>query len=188
MTGAWPVELRGVTESIITTPGPDGRWQLAALGLRPGDPVTARTWGHTRTRESFERTGEGVVQFTRDPVTFVEAALAARVVDDSVVDAADAWVEVTVERVRAGTEAGTAWADWALTPGDAVVEREAVPTIERGFNAVVEATVCTSRLGVPAYDEASLREQLTRHRAVVHRCGSPRDREAMARLDEFADD
>lgn len=187
MTDAWPVELRGITESVVTTPGPDGRWHLAALGLHPGDPVTARTWGRTRTRENLERTGEGVVQFTRDPVTFVEAALAARVVDAAVVDGVDAWVAVSADRVDAGTRAGTGWVDWALAPGEVVVEREAVPTIERGLNAVVEATVCASRLGVPAFDDAALRDQLARHRAVVDRCGGPRDRAAIDRLDELVD-
>lgn len=188
MTGAWPVELRGLTESVVTTRGPDGGWQVAALGLHPGDPVTARTWGRTRTRRNLEREGGGVVQFTRDPVTFVEAALAAREVDEPVLAAADAWVDVRVERVDAGEEGGTSWVDWAVTPVESAVEREAVPTIQRGFNAVVEATVDASRLGVATYDDAALRERLARHRAIVERCGGPRDREAMRRLDELVAD
>jgi hypothetical protein len=186
MTAAWPVELRGLTESVVTTPAPDGGWALAALGLRPGDPVTARTWGATRTRENFEREGRGVVQFTRDPVVFVEAALGAPTVDEPVLDAAAAWVEVTVERTNAGADAGTDWVDWALRPVESAIVRETVATIERGTNAVVEATVAASRLDVSSYDEATLRERLVRHRAIVERCGSARDREAMARLDELA--
>jgi hypothetical protein len=67
----WLVELRGVTESIVATLGPNGRWNLAALGLFAGEPVTSRTWGNTRTRRNFHREGEGYVQFTRDPVDFV---------------------------------------------------------------------------------------------------------------------
>lgn len=185
MAAEWPVELRGLTESVVTTRGPEGRWHLAALGLRPGDPVTARTWGETRTRRNFEREGGGVIQFTRDPVTFVQAALAVREVDDPVLETADAWVEVAVERLESGRESDTEWVDWALRPGDSAVDRETVPTIERGFNAVVEATVDASRLDVPAYDETALRDRLARHRAVVERCGSPRDREAMRRLDEL---
>ena len=188
MTDAWPVELEGLTEAVVTTPAPDGTWHLAALGLRPGNPVTARTWGRTRTRGNFERDGEGVVQFVRDPVVFVEAALAAPVVEDPVVEAAAAWVEVTVDRLEAGAEAGTDWVDWALKPGASGVEREAVPTIERGFNAVVEATVCASRLGVHGFDRAELTDRLARHGEVVRRCGGPRDREALARLEALVDD
>lgn len=187
MSADWPVALRGLTESVVTTRGPEGRWNVAALGLEPGEPVTARTWGRTRTRRNFEREGGGVVQFTRDPVTFVEAALSVVETDAPVLDAAAAWVDVDVERLDAGTESGTEWVDWALHPVEAAVEREAVPTIERGFNAVVEATVDASRLGVAGYDEAALRDRLARHRAVVERCGSDRDREAMDRLDELVE-
>lgn len=185
MPADWPVELRGLTESVVTTPEPAGRWNVAALGLEPGDPVTARTWGRTRTRRNFEREGGGVVQFTRDPVVFVEAALDVRAVDEPVLDAADAWVEVEVERRGEGAESGTDWVDWALHPVEAAVERESVPTIERGFNAVVEATVDASRLDVAGYDPTTLRDRLARYRAIVGRCGSDRDREALARLDDL---
>lgn len=187
VTEDWPVALDGVTESVVATPSADGQWAVAALGLRPGDPVTARTWGDTRTRQHFERAGRGIVQFTRDPVVFVEAALGAETVDEPVLDAADAWIEVVVERAEAGREAGTDWVDWTLDPAESVVVRETVPTIERGLNAVVEATIDASRLGVTAYDEDDLRSRLARHRDVVERCGSPRDREAMARLDALLD-
>lgn len=187
MTADWPVPLRGLTESVVTTPGPEGRWHVAALGLHPGEPVTARTWGRTRTRRNLDREGRGVVQFTRDPVQFVEAALAATAVDEPVLDAADAWVEVAAERLETGRESGTEWVDWALEPVEAKVLETTVPAIERGFNAVIEATVDASRLGVAGFDEATLRDRLARHRAVVDRCGSPRDREAMRRLDELID-
>lgn len=188
MTDEWPVALRGLTESVVTTPEPDGGWALAALGLRPGDPVTARTWGRTRTRRNFERAGRGVVQFTRDPVAFVEAALAVKTLDQPELDGVDARVEVAVDRAGAGQDGGTEWVDWRLEPESISVRSEGVPTIERGFNAVVEATVAASRLDVPGYDEAALRDRLARHGAIVDRCGSPRDQAAMARLDELIGD
>lgn len=185
MTADWPVAIEGITESVVTTPDADGQWALAALGLHPGDPVTARTWGGTRTRRNFERAGRGVVQFTRDPVVFVEAALGVSTVDEPVLDAAAAWVEVTVERQATGEDGGTDWIDWALTPVESAVVHEAVPTIERGTNAVIEATIAASRLGVPTYDDAVLRDRLAHYRAIVERCGRSADREAMARLDEL---
>lgn len=188
MTDGWPVELRALTESVVTTRGSNGRWNVAALGLHPGEPVSARTWGRTRTRRNFERESDGVVQFTRDPLAFVEAALDVREVDEPVIGAADAWVEVAVERIDAGRESGTEWVDWALSPVEFVVRRRVVPTTERGFNAVVEATVDASRLDVPAYDDGALRDRLARHRAIVERCGSPRDREAMRRLADLVDE
>ena len=75
MSEDWPVDLDGVTESVVATRGPEGAWNFAALGLHAGDPVTARTWGRTRTRRNFEREGSGIVQFVHDPVVFTECAL-----------------------------------------------------------------------------------------------------------------
>lgn len=183
----WPVALRGVVESVVTTRGPNGRFNVAALGLHASDPVTARTWGATRTRRNFERTGEGYVQFTRDPVTFVEAALGVREVDEPVLPDADAWVRVAVESAESGESGGTAWVDWRLSPEESRVEREVVPTVNRGYNAVVEATVAASRLGVEAYDQEALRARLDHLAAIARRCGGAREREALDRLEALVE-
>lgn len=187
----WPVELREITESVVTTLGPNDRWNAAALGLHPpdaaGDPATARTWGNTRTRRNFHRQGGGYVQFVRDPVTFVDAALSIYEVDDPVLDAADAWVEVEVERIDSGRSGDVRWEEWELTPVGSGVEREVVPTINRGFNAVVEATVAASRLDVDAYDDAELRRRLDYFEGVARNCGDDRVREAFDRIDEYVE-
>jgi hypothetical protein len=189
----WPVDLRGVTESVVTTQGPNGRWNVAALGLYAdgsgdGDGgVTARTYGRTRTRQNFRERGEGYVQFTRDPVDFTEAALAVREERDPLLASADAWALVEVTEVSATEEAGTSVVTWALDPVEAGVERETVPTTNRGFGAVVEVTVAASRLGVDAYDQEELRERLEYFADVVETCGGPREREALARARELVD-
>lgn len=200
MVVGWPddLSLRGVTESVVTTLGPNDRWNAAALGLHPpesaggdsdgeGAPATARTWGNTRTRRNFHRQGGGYVQFVRDPVTFVDAALSIHEVDDPVLATADAWVEVEVERIDSGESGDTRWEEWALTPVASGVEREVVPTINRGFNAVVEATVAASRLNVDAYDDADLRRRLDYFEEVARTCGDDRVREAFDRIDEYVE-
>ncbi len=179
---AWPVDLAGVTETVVTTLGPNGLWNAAALGLHAGDPVTARTWGNTRTRRNFHRQGEGYVQFVDDPVVFAEAACSILEREGPVLDAASAWTRVSVERIDAGSEGDTEWEEWALRPVESTIERETVPTIDRGFGAVVEATVAASRLGVDAYDERELRDRLEYCAAVVDRAGDPREREALERV------
>lgn len=191
----WPVAFRGVTESVVTTLGPNDLWNVAALGLHPpeaSDPpdssggsdatVTARTWGNTRTRRNFHRQGGGYVQFTRDPLVFVDATLSIYEIEEPVLASADAWAEVTVERVDAGESGGTEWEEWELVPSGTGVERETVPTVSRGFNAVVEATVAASRLGVDAYDDESLRERLAYFEEVARTCGDDRIERAMDRL------
>lgn len=183
----WPVDLRGVTESIVTTRGPGDRWNVAALGLHAGDPVTARTWGRTRTWRNFRERGGGYLQFTRDPVDFVDAALAIREQEKPVLASADAWVRVRTARVDAGRESDTRWVEWALHPVEATVERRAVPTTNRGYYAVVEATVAASRLDVDAHDRADLEARLDWLATVVETCGGVREQEAFKRIEEFAE-
>jgi len=186
--GGWPVPLRGVTESIVTTLGPNDRWNVAALGIHapddPGEPVTARTYGRTRTWRNFTERGEGVVQFTMDPRTFVDAALTVREADEPVLDAADAWVEVRVEEIDSEVDGDITVRTWALTPVESEVRRRTVPTINRGFGAVIDATVAASRLDVPAFDTGELLGRLQYFADVVERCGGPAEREAFARIDE----
>ncbi|EMA66735.1 DUF447 domain-containing protein [Halorubrum kocurii] len=184
----WPVALRGVTESVVTTLGPNDRWNVAALGLHapddPGAPVTARTYGRTRTWRNFAERGGGVVQFTTDPRTFVDAALTVREVDDPVLPSADAWVEVTAEEVGSEVEGDTTVRTWALDPVEQAVVSERVPTVNRGFGAVVDATVAASRLDVTGFDTGELLDRLRYFADVVERCGGPAEREAFAAIDE----
>ncbi len=188
----WPVELRGVTESLVATLGPNNRYNLAALGLHSPEqttseetsspPVRARTWGRTRTWRNFREQGCGVVQFTRDPVVFVDAALAVHEQDVPVHSSADAWVTVTVEKRDEGRDGGTQWVEWELHPEKTGVTNEVVPTFNRGYAAVIEATVAASRLDVESYDTETLRERITDCGSVVERCGGPREREAFDRI------
>ena len=180
----WPIDLAGVTESIVTTLGPNDRWNLAALGLFAGDPVMARTWGRTRTWRNFRERGGGYVQFTRDPVDFVDAACSIRELDDPVLGSADAWVRVDVEAIDDGAEGGTQWVDWRLDPRESAVERRTVPTTNRGYYAVVEATVAASRLDVPAYDTEELRARLAYFADVIETCGGEREQTALERLQD----
>ncbi|MCH7661094.1 MAG: DUF447 family protein [Euryarchaeota archaeon] len=182
----WPVEFGGVVESVVATLGPNERWNVAALGLFAGEPVTARTWGNTRTRRNFHREGEGYVQFTRDPLEFVEAACSIYERDEPLLPAVDAWARVGVERVGRGESDGTRWEEWELQPVESAVETRVVSTISRGHAAVIEATVAASRLDVESYDTAELIGRLSYFERVVERCGGEREREAFSRLTEHS--
>jgi hypothetical protein len=182
----WPVALSGVTETVVTTLGPNDRWNVAALGVHApderragGDNATATTWGRTRTWRNFRERGRGTVQFVTDPELFVRAAVTVHEVDASVLDAAWAWATVAVESVASGTTGGTDWERWALAPVDAAVERETVPTLSRGRMAVVEATVAASRLDVPSYDTDGLRDRLDWLASVVDAAGDDADDRAL---------
>lgn len=203
----WPVHLSGITETIVTTLGTNGRWNVAALGVHapaettgdgfetgdieiPVDPAslaTARTWGRTRTWRNFNERGSGYIQFNSDPVAFVSAALDTYEVDEPILSGTDCWVAVTVKAAQSGSEGDTDWTDWLLVPTDYHVENREVPTFSRGFAAVVEATVAASRLDVPAYDTATLLERIDYLEDVAARCGGPREQEAFETLRTLLD-
>ena len=183
----WPVDLRGVTEAVVTTLGPNDRWNVAALGLHAGDPITAKTYGRTRTWRNFREHGEGYVQFTTDPVDYAEAALSIREEADPVLDSADAWVRVAAERRDAADDHGTRVVTWALEPIESALERERVPTINRGHAAVVEATVAASRLDVDAFDSDRLLDRLAYCADVIGTCGGERERAALERIETLVD-
>jgi hypothetical protein len=185
----WPVDLRGVTESIVATFGPNDRWNMAALGLHapdePGEPVVATTWGNTRTRRNFHRQGGGVVQFTSDPREFVDAAVTIREESEPVLPNADAWVEIEAESVDSGEDGGTRWERWELRPTESTTVVVSRPlTINRGFYAVIDATVAASRLEVPAFETKTLLDRLTYFEETVEKCGGLREREAFETLSE----
>lgn len=182
MSVSWPTELRGVTESVVSTRGQNGRFNVAALGLFTGDPVTSTTWGNTRTRRNLHREGRVYVQFTRDPVDFVEAALSIYETDEPILDSADAWVESEVELLDRGTDDGTRWERWAHDPKTSRIVRRVVPSTNRGYYAVIDATIAASRLDVEAYDSESMRRLLAYFEETVDRCGGERELEAFDRL------
>ena len=187
----WPVKLRGVTESVVTTLGPNERWNVATLGLHeptsPETPVRAVTFGNTRTRRNFHRESGGYVQFTTDPVLYVDAALSVHEQDDPVLASADAWVRVEVEHVDTDESGGTTLEHWHLRPVEAETVHEYVPTTNRGYNAVVEATVAASRLSVEEYDTGMLRERLEHLEGICRTCGGEREQAAFDRLNELVD-
>ncbi|MFC7073219.1 DUF447 domain-containing protein [Halovenus rubra] len=194
----WPVPIHGVTESIVATLGPNNLYNFAALGVQApdrrgsadsdGSTVTARTWGRTRTWRNFTERGQGVIQFSMDPVLFVKAAMDIYEQADPVHDSADAWVRVTVEKQATGDDSGTQWVDWELTPTETTVCQETVPTFNRGYAAVVEATVAASRLDVAAYDSEILWDRIDYCGSVTKRCGGPREQKAFDRIRELLPD
>lgn len=183
----WPVDLSGVTETVVTTRGPNDRWNVAALGIRADEPATATTWGRTRTRRNFTERGGGYVQFVTDAVDFVEAACSVREETEPILDSAAAWARVDVRAVDDGTEGDTQWVEWELRPVETGVEREAVPTWNRAAYAVLEATVAASRLDVPGYDDDELRERIRYFASVVDSCAGARERAAWERFEALVD-
>lgn len=175
------VHFDGIVETIVTTPQTERAWNVAALGVwspDDGEPLRARTWGNTRTRRNFERTGTGVLHLTDDPVAFARAALEVWERPSPTIESAAATTRVAATRVEEGTD----WVEWELASAPWEVTDRSVPTPNRGFGAVVEMTVAASRLDVPGYDEDCLQRRLSYFHGVAERCGGPAVQEACERI------
>jgi hypothetical protein len=183
----WPAPIRGVTESIVATLGPNDLYNHAALGLHAGEPITATTWGNTRTRRNFDRQTEVYVQFSPDPVDFVAAALSIHETDGPILERSPAWSRVTVEKIDREEREGTICRTWRLDPIEGGVRQRTVPVTNRGYGAVVEATVAASRLDVDTYDTAALHERLDYFAGIVERCGGLAERRAIGLLSDHVD-
>lgn len=181
MTG-WSLLYGRITETVAVTGGDDG-YNVAPMGVvRPQPEVDdgeqtpyARLWRGSDTLENIRGTGRVVVNFTRDPVVYVESALGDA--DDRVVDGrlegADAWIRCSAGRT--GVERDGEVERWQLKAEETTVETRRVCAVNRGFNAVVEAAVDATRLEL----RPELRERVERNVEVALKCGGPREEEAV---------
>lgn len=171
-----------ITETVATTRDGNGESNAAPMGLvRDGD-VYARLWEGSTTLENVRATNQVVVNFTRDPVVYVETAMddgSGFVVDGRLRDA-DGWIRCDAESVEEKRDEVTRW---RLTERERNVEERILPTHSRGFASVIEATVHATRLRF----KPELRELYEHHIDVARKCGGEREREAVDRLVEHVE-
>ena len=177
-----------ITETVATTRDGDGEPNAAPMGVRcEGGGTYANLWEGSTTLENVRATNEVVVNFTRDPVVYVESALgdgSGFVVDGHLRDA-DGWVRCDAERAdgEGGDETRDEVTRWRLIERERRIENRVVPTHSRGFGSVIEATVHATRLDI----KPELRDLYEHHVEVAERCGGEREREAAERLRGYVD-
>jgi hypothetical protein len=172
-----------ITETVATTKSEDGEPNSAPMGVLRDEGVYARLWEGSTTLENVRATNEVVVNFTRDPVVYVESALGDPdgefVVDGRLRDA-DGWVRCDAERVPEQEDRDEV-TRWRLTERDRRVAERVLPTHSRGFASVIEATVHATRLEF----EPELRELLEHHLEVARKCGGEREVEAADLIEKY---
>lgn len=174
-----------ITETVATTHDGGGTPNAAPMGvIRDKDSVDvyARLWEGSTTLENVRATGEVVVNFTRDPVVYVESAMGdgSRFVVDGRLRDADGWVRCDAERVVSERDEVTRW---RLVERERRVEEQVLPTHSRGFASVVEATVHATRLDF----KPELRDLYEHHVNVAENCGGEQEREAAERLQGYVE-
>lgn len=172
-------------ETVVTTIGPDGRVNCAAMGVRLGDPdLVFWPFDATRTLRNLRGHGEAVVHLTGDVLLFAQAALGdprpgvrpADVVRGAIIEGAGAYREVAVTDIRPapGPTPRSEVRARVVAAGSSAGE---APGLCRARHAVVEASILASRIAL--LDRDAVRGELDRLQVLVEKTAGPREREAM---------
>ncbi|HJS94298.1 MAG TPA: DUF447 domain-containing protein [Solirubrobacteraceae bacterium] len=178
-------EQAPLIETVVTTTGPDGVVNCAAMGVRWGEEeLVFWPFDATRTLRNLRGHGEAVVHLTDDVLLFVEAALGhprpamqpAAVIDGSVIGDANAWREVIVTEITP-TAGDTPRSEVrARVVASGTGERQPLGLC-RARHAAVEASILASRLKWLGAEH--VRAELERLQELVDKTAGPRERAAM---------
>jgi uncharacterized protein len=171
-------------ETVVTTTGPDGVVNCAAMGVRWGEEeLVFWPFEATRTLRNLRGHGEAVVHLTDDVLLFVHAALGhpspamrpASAVAGSVIEDANAWREVVVSEITPDTELPRSRVCARVVASGTGV-REPLGLC-RARHAAVEASILASRLKWLGAEH--VRFELERLQELVDKTAGPRERAAM---------
>jgi uncharacterized protein len=178
-------EQAPLIETVVTTTGPDGVVNCAAMGVRWGEEeLVFWPFDATRTLRNLRFRGEAVVHLTDDVLLFVEAALGrpspamrpATVIAGAVIEAANSWREVVVTEI-ARTEDGVARSRVRARVLAAGTSSQQPLGLCRARHAAVEASILASRLRWLGAEE--VRAGLDRLQELVDKTAGARERAAM---------
>lgn len=170
-------------ETVVTTTGPDGTVNCAAMGVRWDDEELVFWPFHgTRTLRNLQTHGEAVIHLTDDVLLFVQAALGnpqpelrpAAAVRGSVIADANAWREVVVTAITPQTELPRSEVRTRIVACGS--GREALGLC-RARHAALEASILASRLTLLGVDHVE--SELNRLQTLVDKTAGPREAAAM---------
>ncbi|HTY52350.1 MAG TPA: DUF447 domain-containing protein [Methanomicrobiales archaeon] len=178
----------GINEVIATT------WLNAApMGIIHRDGTYRMVlFRGSHTAINVERWGWVVANVVHDPVLFVRTAFSdlpdSAYVEEQVegflvhrLPEVEAWIAFDAAVEHRARESMTI----SLSPMKEVTVTPLVHPVNRGYNSIIEAAVHGTRW-LWNHDPA-LKALIDHHRAIVQRCGGPREMEALALLEGYLD-
>jgi len=177
----------GISEVIATTISKEGEPDAAPIGIISDGIMHVRLYPDTHTYSNIRATKKLVANVVSDPLLFVLSALGDLgerefyVVDGvPVLRCANAWVLFECEENKQDSTL------IYLYPIRGKVIRKGVRAINRGANAVIEATVHATRY--TATKDRKYLNWIAHYEDVVKKCGGAREKEAMHKLKELLGD
>lgn len=175
----------GISEVIITTMSKDGAPNAAPMGLHCKDGRLYLRLFNSKTLDNIIETPVAVSNVGDDPVLFVRSALSdigheeiELIEGFPVLKGALAWIRFDC-KIRKGEEISVV----ELSPVSGAIINRTVKPINRGFNAVIEASVDATRYVI--FREKKYLERIGYYDKLVRKCGGAREKEAMQLLYEL---
>jgi hypothetical protein len=174
----------GINELIVTTLSIDGEPNAAPIGIiQEEGKFTIRVFNQSQTCTNIKDTGLLAANVVNDPVLFVRSALGNP--DSSLFEMVHAqtscvfpvlthscaWILFEAD-CKAGKIAMTA----ELYPVDGCIIDLHVCSVNRGFNAVIEALILATRYRI--FGNKEYLDQIKSYDSLVKKCGSSREIEA----------
>jgi len=178
-------EQAPLIEAVVTTTGPDGVVNCAAMGVRWGEEeLVFWPFDATRTLRNLRAHGEAVVHLTDDVLLFVQSALGhprptmrpASAVVGSVIEDANAWREVVVTEITPSADGLSRSEVRTRVVASGTGARQPLGLC-RARHAAVEASILASRLKWLGAEH--VRSELDRLQELVDKTAGPRERAAM---------
>ncbi len=186
----------GISEVIVTTKSASGKLNAAPIGIitttsedKTKNNHFVKLYEGSKTLSNLLETNKLVANVTDDAVLFVKAAFDN--LDEThfslfsgfqVLKEAKSWI--LFQSVLA--EESSEFYLFQLTPITVKINRKEVKAINRGLNAVIEATILATRYDVieDEREKEELKKLMVHYAGVVKKCGGRREKEAMEILDE----
>jgi len=167
---------------IFTTISPDGVPNAAPIGLHMKDGKFFARIYNSKTLDNILGKKTAAANIVDDPFLFVESALSDMHPDNfdliggfPVLKDAQGWIIFDCK-----TRKGKTISVVELSPVEAQIKHRQIQPINRGFNAVIEATIEATRY-VVLKDKKYL-DRIEYYDTIVQKCGGPREKEAMKLL------
>lgn len=175
----------GISEVIVTTMSKDGVPNAAPIGLHCKDGKLFFRLFDSKTLDNILAQSVACVNIVDEPVLFVRSALsdiepdAFELIEGfPVLKDALAWIRFDCQCKKVGKISVV-----ELTPVNGEVIRSTVKPVNRGFNAVIEASVDATRYVI--FKEKKYLERIGDFDKLVRKCGGAQEKEAMRLLYEL---
>ena len=175
----------GISEVIVTTLSKDGVPNAAPIGLHCKDGRLYLRLFNSKTLDNILARPVACANIVNEPVLFVRSALSDIEAEEleliggfPVLKGALAWIRFDCKCRKVGKISVV-----ELTPVSGAIVRKTIKPVNRGFNAVIEASVDATRYVI--FKEQKYLDSIGDYDKLVKKCGGAREKEAMRMLYEL---